>query len=71
MFLLLDSEGPDQTAHMCSLIRIFTVHICLKTRFHIMSQIYSCRQYIEKDNGVGDCKNKGEGGKNNLADQFL
>ena len=33
MILQADSEGPDQTARMRSLIRAFTVRICPKTRF--------------------------------------
>ena len=33
MILFVDSEGPDQTAQMCSLIWAFAVRICPKTGF--------------------------------------
>ena len=33
IILLGDSKGPDQTAQMCSLIWVFTVHMCSKTCF--------------------------------------
>ena len=35
MILLADSEGPDQTARMRSLIWAFAVRIYLKTRFRM------------------------------------
>ena len=35
MILLADSEGPDQTARMRSLIWAFTVRICPTTHFRI------------------------------------
>ena len=35
MILLADSEGPDQTARMRSLIWAFAVRICPNTRFPI------------------------------------
>ena len=40
MNLLVDSEGPDQTAQMGRLIWVFTVHICPKTRFCMARTIY-------------------------------
>ena len=39
MILLADSEDPDQTAWICSLIWVFTVSICLKTGFCMMWSI--------------------------------
>ena len=35
MILLADSEGPDQTAHLNSLIWAFTVYTCLKGTFSL------------------------------------
>ena len=35
IILLADSEGPDQTALMGSLIWAFAARICLKTRFYM------------------------------------
>ena len=35
MILFADSEGPDQTARMRSLIRAFAVRICPKTCFRM------------------------------------
>ena len=46
MILLTDSEGPDQTARMRSLIWAFAVRICPKTRFR-MSQRISYRPFLE------------------------
>ena len=41
--ILLDSEGPDQTAQMHRLIWAFTVHICPKSCVHMMLPIYGVR----------------------------
>ena len=40
MILLVDSEGPDQTARMRSLIRAFAVRIWPKTRFRRAQPIF-------------------------------
>ena len=37
--LLVDSEGPDQTAQMCRLVWAFALRICPKTFSHGMAQI--------------------------------
>ena len=42
MILAADSEGPDQTARMRSLIWAFALRICPKTRFRVARPIYSC-----------------------------
>ena len=42
--LLTDSEGPDQTARLRSLIWTFAVRICPKTRFRIARPIYCVRK---------------------------
>ena len=39
MILLADSEGPDQTARMRSLIWAIAVRICPKTRFRVARPI--------------------------------
>ena len=40
MILLIDSEGPDQTARMRRLILVFVVCICPKTRFRLTRPPY-------------------------------
>ena len=46
MILLVDSEGPDQTARMRSLIWAFTVRLCPKTQFSMAWPIYGADQLI-------------------------
>ena len=41
----MDSEGPDQTAHLCSLIRVFTFACALKAHFRLAS---SFNEYTHK-----------------------
>ena len=41
MILLADSEDPDQTARMYSLIWVFAVGICQKTSFRMARPIFS------------------------------
>ena len=41
MILLVDREGPDQTAHSCSLIWAFAVCIRMKALFHMARFIYT------------------------------
>ena len=42
MILLADSEGPDQTAQMRSLIWAFAVRICPKDTFSQAQSISDC-----------------------------
>ena len=44
MILLVDSEGPDQTAPVCRLISAFAARICPKTCFCIARPICNFRQ---------------------------
>ena len=39
--VFVDSEGPDQTAHLRSLIRAFAVCMCPKTSLHMAQSIWS------------------------------
>ena len=50
MILLADSEGPDQTVRMRSLIWAFAVRICLKTYFHMAwpSMIYNIQDFVDQ-----------------------